>query len=66
MCQQIIKIGIRTKIKDVDIPKKINLNIPQNKDVNIPQNKDGNISIPYIHSSKFNVNKPLWMLTYHV
>ena len=43
MFQQIIKMStypkkgcLHTQKKDVDIPKKINVNITQNKDVNIP------------------------------
>ena len=39
-------VGIPTKIKDVDIPKNINVNVPQNKNVNIPSNNNNQLSVP--------------------
>ena len=39
-------IDTPTKIKDVDIPKDINVNIPQNKNVNIPSNNNNPASVP--------------------
>ena len=46
-------IDTPTKIKDVDIPKDINVNIPQNKNVNIPSD---NVNIPSSQTNKPNYN----------